>query len=187
MIDFLPQEAKIAVRREYRVRLFVVCAFLYAVALFTGATLLAPAYLSLVYEIDALTAQDARSEAKAETEVYERARTELAEAEMLVFHLSVSEPTPTLFALVREIQKTAAQTDALAITGISYERPVTLGADETVAVQGTAATRETLTWFTAALERGALVTRADIPLSALAAERNLPFTITLTLTPQTPP
>ncbi len=186
MMDFLPQDARTAVRREYRLRLGILSALLCAAALSAGAVLLAPAYLSLVYEIDARRVEDARGDTAAETAAYERARAELAEAEALASRLGVSERAPALSALVREIQKTAAQTDALTIAGISYERPAA-GVNETVTVQGTAATRETLTWFTAALEQSPRVAHAEVPLAALAAERNLPFTITLTLAPQQQP
>lgn len=177
MINFLPPEAKSAVKREYVVRTISVWALLLAIVALVGAVLLLPTYVLLTREFDALAIEVVRTENDASTQAYEAAHTALEKAYTLALQLGVVFRGPTASEVLREVQK--VQLSPITISGFSYEHTGTKV--EKVEIRGIAATREALAEFSAALERNPLFARAVVPVSDLAEDHNLSFTLTIAL------
>lgn len=182
MINFLPPEAKSAVKREYIVRTMSVWALLLAVVTAVWALLLAPTYILLMQELGALGLEVVRMEDARGAQAYAAARAELEKAQLLARELNAAPGGHTASTVLEHIQE--AQTSSITLSGFSYE--YTGAVAKSVTVRGVAATRETLIQFSAALERDPLFARADVPVSDLAEGRNLPFTLTIAFSPGSP-
>ncbi len=177
MINFLPPEAKTVVKREYVIRTIGVWALLLAAVALVVVLLLLPTYVLVVQQLNALATEVVQTENATSTHAYETARTALEKTQTLALQLGVVYAGPTASAVLRGVQE--VQTSAITISGFSYERTGT--AVEKVEVRGVAATREALTEFSTALERNPLFARATVPVSDLAADRDLSFTLTIAL------
>ncbi len=177
MINFLPPEAKIAVKREYVIRTLSVWALLLAVAVLVEVVLLLPTYVLLWGQLEALAIEVVQAETDGSTQAYQTARTELEKAHALALRLSVATEGLAASDVFREIQKT--QPDSIILSGFSYEHAS--AEVETVEIRGIAETREALAEFSAALERNPLFLRADVPVSDLAEARDLSFTLSITM------
>lgn len=174
MINFLSPEAKSDIRREYWMRVLSVWGFLLSAVAFSSVALLAPTYLLLVRQLDALASEVAQM-AEDVADTYQTDRATLESAQVLVSQLGVSVPGPTALVVLREVR--AAQTGAITLSSFSYTHNGTVV--ETVGVHGVAATREALVQFSATLERNPLFVHASVPVSDLAEDRDLPFTLTI--------
>jgi hypothetical protein len=177
MINLLPPEAHARVKREYWVRVFSVWSFLLSVAFFVTALLLTPSYVLLKSELKALEL-DASTQSDGE-EAYLLAEEQIREANEIVKQLDVEEPKVTISEILTTVDRIAREGIELRTYSIAREgRSV-----NTFQVQGTAASREALAAFKTELERDALFESANVPISDLAREEDLPFVITLTITP----
>jgi hypothetical protein len=177
MINFLPPEAKAAVRKEYVIRTGSVWAVLLALVALIGAALLIPTYVLLLGQLDALAMEVVETENATSAEAYKIAHSALEKAQTLALQLRVDDTGPTPSQVLRETQK--AQTNSISISGFSYQ--YSDAAPTAVEIRGVAATREALAQFSAALERNPLFARAEVPVSDLAEARDLPFTLAITL------
>ena len=177
MINFLPPEAKTLVKHEYRIRLASVWALLLAVVAATGAGLLVPSYVLLGRQIEALLLSDAGIRDESKVEAYKASRQDLVKAQALAAQLAVPRRHPAGSDVLRQVQD--ARSRSITISNFAYT--YSDAGVELLRVDGVAATREALTQFSATLERNPLFLRADVPVSSLVAERDLPFTITITL------
>ena len=178
MINFLPPEAKSAVKREYMLRTISVWALLLTAVAAVITAFLLPTYVLLLRQVDALELDAVRTEGNSNKHLYQAARTALEKAQTLAEALAVIPAGPTAYEVLRAIQ--AVQTDSITLSGFSYEHNGT--SVSAVTVRGTAATREALVEFSSALEREPLFARATVPVAALAKDRDLPFTLSVTLT-----
>jgi hypothetical protein len=177
MIDFLPPEAKSAVRREYVIRTVSVWAFLVGAVALVDVLLLLPTYLLLSRERAALALEIVHTGQSTSTEAYKTTRTALEKAQTLAVQLGVMDMSVMASAVLRGIRD--AQTRTIIISGFSYAH--TGAGVKSVEVRGNAATREALTEFVTALERNPLFAHAAVPVSDFAAAQDLPFTVTIML------
>ena len=177
MINFLPPDAKSEVQREYLVRTVGVWAVLVSAVAIVTTVLLVPTYVLLTHQLDALALEVATADDESHAEAYTTARAALADTHTLALQLDMSRTGPTASEALHEVQR--IQTDAIRVSGFSYAH--TDDAEQTMEVRGIAATREALAGFAAALERNPLFARAEVPVSDLAADYDLPFTITITI------
>lgn len=182
MINFLSPEAKSAVRREYLVRVASMWTLLVSAVAAVTVLLLLPTYALLARELDALAIEVVQTESDAGMQEYKTTRTAFEKAQTLAVQLALATSGPSASEILYEIQK--AQTRSIALSGFSYTHTGTTTA-KVVTVRGIAATRAALTEFSAALERSPLFVRAEVPVSNLAEEQNLPFTLTIVLAPDT--
>ena len=176
MINFIPPEAKAAVKREYIVRAASVWALLLAAVATVITVLLVPTYVLLLGQLEALSKEIVRMDEGSGTE-YTEARATLGKTQQLAVELNVPTVRPTPSEILREIQNVQLRT--IAISGFSYLHDGTKVT--TLTIEGIAATREALAEFSAALEKSPLFARAAVPVSELAEDHDLPFTLTLTL------
>lgn len=175
MITLLPQEAKRAIRREYILRVAGVWALLAAAAAAAGALILVPAYVLLMYETNALALETSTMRDDEQTVLYASARAELEKVQLLARQLDMPAKSPSPSAALGEIR--TLQPSEVTLSGFAYV------ADEParIEIRGVSATREALVAFTDLLERNPLFARAEVPFSDLAEDRDLPFTVSVSL------
>lgn len=176
MINLIPPEGHRALKREYRLRVGATLALLFAgVALLLAAALI-PTYILVGAQINAfaIEGEEEGDKEDALTDI----TNELELTKELLTQLKVPQTgVPTSF-IIEEIQNKIPE-------GVTFDTYYTApGPDgfERVHVQGTATTREALARFKQELESSPMFETAEVPISDLARETNLTFTVTITLT-----
>jgi Tfp pilus assembly protein PilN len=178
LTNLLPASHVRSLRREYFLRLATVAGVLALGVLTAHAALLFPTYLygqanaaAKQAELDTLRMSQATAQ---EREIAER----LGQLRRDVEHLERLGRIPTGSSLVRSLLD-VPRPDTL-LTGIKLTRAEgeTPGS---MTVSGRARSRDSLRAYVAALEAAPGVASAELPISAYAKERDIPFIITLRL------
>lgn len=176
MINLIPPAAKRAMKREYWFRVGVVWMLLLSIVLIVTMVLLGPSFVLVQTQLSAYQSElESATEAVAEQQALTasvRAANQRAEQ---VYQVGMVTP---LNRYIERVQ--ALQSADVTIRQISLEREATTVSSVTIV--GTAATRNSLTAFSTALNNDALFSDADIPLSNLAANENIAFTLTVAVT-----
>jgi len=175
MINLIPPEGHKVVSREYWVGVLSVWAFLISGVCIVIAVLLAPLYVLIHSQLVALSAE-VRKEGEADISFKEAEKT-VIETNKIVsqLHITSSRTNPT------EVLTAVTEAADQAIILNKFSVTETDDVISSVQVTGSATSREALTDFKSALERSALFTSAEVPISDLARESDLPFDITVTL------
>lgn len=177
LTNLLPRERVRALRYGYFIRLATVGVLLTAGIVVVNIALLAPSYLFLHEDAKAsrglMTSIDTALASAEGAEVSER----LKRLEEDAAYLGRLETLPTASTAMRAVL--GVPRTGIRVTGLSYSPPTT-GGDGKMLVTGTATTRDALRRYNLALGELPFVTSADLPISAYAADSNIPFTITLT-------
>lgn len=174
MINLIPPQGHTVIRNEYILRVGAVYAFLLSVVLAALVTLFIPSNMLTEVQLNSLTAtSDVQKNVGSE---YVDADKTVRAANVLIAQLG--QPTNNVFisAIIEEIVNTGGKniTFKTLQTSTSEDRVV-------INVQGTAATRAALTSFKSALEAKENIASADVPISDLAKDSDLPFVIKVTL------
>lgn len=177
MANLLPQESQKNIRREYRLRLAVVAAFLLLAVIVFAAVLLVPSLLLSSVKANESEARLAVSR-KGETQNLEK------EIEAVVLKTNtdatlLSENGNQAF-LVSEFIGHLLQTkpDTIAITGIFYEKAKG-GALDKASLRGIAANREALSAYVASLETDSYFAEVVLPVSHFVQEKDIDFAMSL--------
>jgi hypothetical protein len=179
MANILPSSYKHHLRTEYRLRFASIILFLLAVVLLVLLVLILPAYVMV--ESDVRSAQsevavlssgdnDSVGEAKNGSDVIALVKRELA----ALGTRSQEEPSNLIHAVIN------VTNDAITLERLNYEVAST-DAPGTLVVGGQAVDRDNLIAFSRALEKLPQVAAVDLPVSQLASDSDIDFTITVTL------
>lgn len=173
MFNLLPKPEKDAVRREYRVRLATVILWFLSAALVIGSLLLLPSwFLSAQKEAAAESRFDALERSVGRRESADLEGDLLALATQ-VQSLSREAPPGLFYELIGAVVSRRPK-------GVSLESIAVTDRGEgkhTVTVAGVAADRDALVSFSRALGEIPLLERAKLPLSNLAKESGIPFSL----------
>ena len=175
MINLIPPEAKKSITIEYWVRVGSVWALLLAFALACASFVFLPAYVLISSQVDAYTeSTDSASEKIAS---YENVTTGLIRA---------SQEARTVIAgtNITPISEYVALIDTVQGSGINITKVSLSRADEGIApiqVSGVATDRQSLAAFRDRLLREATFSAVDLPIANLAKDRDIPFSITITV------
>ncbi len=177
MLNILPREQKIILRKEYRLRRIAVWLGLVLVSLAVSLVLLVPSYF--IYRVKA---GDVRGELERSRKVLEadlqtgESAAEVAEALKNVEELKPFTPRTSVYSLMRIFEGKPQTIRILDITFLAkaVDKP-------TIVLRGIAADRESLTTFSRALESRSEFGSIDLPVSNFAKERNIDFSMTITV------
>lgn len=180
LTNLLPVERQQALFREYFLRLSVVSIALVAALTLVAAMLLVPTYMFLTQSAATKVSRLANIESVLAS----------SDEKILSAHLaSLSNNATTLLALGKAPSVSAILRSALAVpragislSGFAYA-PASGNVPGSLALSGTAQTREALRSYQLALESTPFASSADLPVSAYAKDTNISFTITVTLVP----
>lgn len=175
MINLIPPAAKRGVRTEYRVRVLSVWLLLWSIALFAAALVLLPASELISSKVDAYV--DAAALATEKVASYENASTALVQSSQQAKEVVDEATLPTMSSYIRLFE--VLQGDAIEITNVRLVREGATIAP--ISLTGIAADRQTLASFRDRLLEQEEVTGVDLPISNLATDRDIQFTITVTL------
>jgi Tfp pilus assembly protein PilN len=181
MVNLLPQNVRRSLIRNYYLRLVALALFAAAVSIFFGGLLLVPSFFL----------------ARSTAEQAARYRSALEETVGLKERAGVAHDVSVFAERVRVLDALAAApivtdavgkiTDAMpkgaTLTAVSIVRTDT-GA--TLGITGSAATRDTLLSLAAALKDVGGFSGIALPVSSLASDKDIPFSISITYTVHAP-
>lgn len=174
--DLLPRARRRAIRHGYFLRLAVAASFALSALAVTASFLLAPTYLFLEQSVAAkqsrLAELKAALAASDEAALSARLATLSAQAAALST-LGTAPQAATRLADVLSVSRAG-----ITLSGLAYARKT-----YTITLTGTAATRDALRQYQLALSAAPFAARAELPVSAYAKDADIPFVITITLTP----
>ncbi len=179
LTNLLPVERRRTLAREYYLRLGVVIMCFVTALTLVSMVLLIPTYVLLVKNSAAkeayLVSVEATISATSEVSLPVRLATLNSNAETL----SALAHAPSVSAIIRSIL--AISRPGITLSNFSYTPAGTKPG--TIAISGTATTRDALRNYQLALSGMSSVRSADLPVSAYAKDSTIPFVITVTLAP----
>jgi len=178
--NLLPPGRRAGVARAYRYRLATVALLLFAAALIATTVLFVPTYEYLAGGVATqeknLQSITAAATGLTKTPLSGELST-LSDREQLLASLAKSPSAVETIAGVLALPHVGDQ-----VTGIAYTaaKGKSVG---TLVITGTAATRAALQTYQQALQQSPHIADATVPVSAYAKDTDIPFTITIALTP----
>lgn len=176
MINLIPPQGIRAAKREYVLRTAATALMLFGTIVLLLVAAHVPTYILVDAQIKTLELT-AEKEAGREDAI-KTAEAEVKRVQAVLAQLKKTPSKTREIDVVTEIEKYTSGAIELQNFTVTMENVKT----DLIQVRGIAATREALAQFKNALENSPLFEKADIPISDLVRETNLPFTITLTLT-----
>lgn len=176
MINLLPTAYRQDLIKAYRVRLVVVALFFIAGALATGALLVAPSYATVLMQLQDLKAQRAGQQAQAVADTTDLA-TVLAQSdqniELLRAKYARVPVTDVISALI------GIKPAGIMLLSVRYDR--TDAGAETLVFSGRSLSRDALVSFQDRLQDEPHIANVTLPISDLANNTDIDFTITVQL------
>ncbi len=177
MINLIPSEGHRVVKREYMYRAGATLSFLFGcVAVILGVAHV-PTYVLVGAQIHSMALVSEKE--RIEEQMLATATHEISDITKILTQLKKQQETISPSHAIATLEERAPQ-------GISFKTFLiqeVKGRIDTIQVQGTATTRETLVSFKRAVENTDLFEAANIPIADLARDVNLPFTLTVTVAP----
>jgi hypothetical protein len=181
MINLLPPSAITALRREYLARVVTVWLVLFAGVGICGVVALLPSYVFLDAQIGSF--QAIATEAKEQDADFTRVAADLVMASNLAAAVMQENDVPMFAPILSRIEDLAGR--EITITTLAFNRTEAV-AIAPITVTGVAQTRQALAKFRDVLLAEPDFVTVDLPISNLAKDTEVPFTITVTVAPPTP-
>ena len=179
-INLLPPERQRSLSRDYVLRVGVIAAVLVTTLFFVAGLLLIPTYVLL---------SQSASTKKSHLANIESALSSANEKALSAQLTRLSRDATMLLALGKNQSPTTVVRKTLVVShpGVSLSdfsySPATEKIPGTLAIVGTAVSRDALRKYQLALQKVDFVAAADLPVSAYAKDTDISFTITVTLAP----
>lgn len=179
-INLLPEDRQRALRRDYFLRLGVVIIALLIALVLAAAILLVPTYVFLAESARAKESRLASIDSVLSSYGGAALSAQLAALSDDASTLEALADAPSVSAVIRNTL--AIPRPGITISGFVYSPGAGQNSD-TIAISGTAATRDALRNYQLALQSAPFARSADLPISAYAEDTDIAFTITVTLAP----
>lgn len=178
MTNLIPPDAKQRVKKEYWIRVVSVWGILLAICFVIFTALLFPTYVLFNTQLDALATEISREENERAAE-YAAAEEAMAVANDTADQLIDVSRASGALELLQAVE--AVLTPEITLDSFAYDRK---GEKlNSITIQGTAANRTSLAAFAEALKRSPHFTQAEVPVSSLVRDSDLPFSINVVVTP----
>ena len=178
--NLLPEERRRALRRDYFLRLGVVSIVFLTLLTAVAAILLLPTYVFLTESAHTKEARLAGIESTLSSSDQAALSAQLAALSDDAATLEALASAPSVSTTVRNVL--AISHPGITLFNFAYAPP-TSKSPSIFAISGMAATRDALRSYQVALQGAPFALSADLPVSAYAKDTDIPFTITMTLTP----
>lgn len=176
MINLIPPHARKQVRIEYWVRSVSVWVLLAAIALFIVGVLFAPTYVLIHSQLSAY--EDSYAAAAANDASYKELEASVRIANANAQKLLTGGAVHSYTNILEEVDLITNET--IVLEEVRMER-TSVGLIEQITLRGVAATRIALVAYQEAIEAHAFFETADLPISNLAKDKDVPFSMTVTL------
>ena len=176
---FLPKSEQSSLKREYRIRALTVLLFFISVGFLVGVASLFPAYIYASFEERISLKQVADLQKTSDDIIITSVQKQLSQSSTLLNTVSSSIDASVFSSTVSSI---VAIRGNVKLTSFALEHPS--GNTMTVVISGMADTRDDLLAFKARLQGLSQKISVDLPLSTLAQEAKIPFSIQINETLQ---
>ena len=173
MINLIPPGAQKKVKHEYWIRVVSVWLMLGAIAFLMITILNIPAYLLVKNQLEFLTTE--YQSASDDKRVFAELSQELRDANNIGTLLRTQKETYLFSEIITEIKTQAPGT--VILRGFTIRRDD--GGIISITVRGQSASRNTLASFRDAIEASDMFESAELPLSNLAKDKDIPFNISI--------
>ncbi|HCR52747.1 TPA: hypothetical protein DIV48_03875 [Candidatus Kaiserbacteria bacterium] len=180
LTNLLPPERERALARNYLLRIGVVAAVLVTVLTLSAGVLLIPTYVLLEASANSKKAQLTSVESTFSSADEAALSARLAVLSSNAAKLIALSNAPSISSIVREML--AIPRPGITLSGFSHVPPTDKD-PATLVISGSSATRDALRNYQLALQEASFARSAVLPVSAYAKDANIPFTITVTLSP----
>lgn len=174
MINLIPPSAQKQVKHEYWIRVLTMWMLLAGTSFVLCIFFFIPAYVLVQNQLESFSAQF--KEADTNSESLKSSETAIVQANAISSLLSQSEDVTSFATVIAEIEK--AKNGDILLFDFSMTRADAVFTS--ITVSGTASSRATLSTFRDSLDSNILFEKVDLPLSSLAKDKDIPFTITIT-------
>lgn len=174
MTNLIPPDAKRAVVIEYWIRVITVWFVLIGFALIAIAVLKIPTYVLVESQLRAFSGE--YEKAINDSEQFEKAQEAITEANEIAELLTNSTDTVDLSSLITILDELSGT--EVVINNFKFTK--TDGEISAISVKGMAATRQSLATFSEDIEQQPLFSEAELPISNLAKDRDIGFSIDIT-------
>ena len=182
MINLLPEEEKILIKREYTRRLAVVSGIFLFILVCSAVILLLPSYLPLSSQKQSFESQlDAAKQGLSREKADEIESSIRRLNDKLAFFSQQGENTRQISVLIKQIL--SAKTHSVKLLTFIYQKGTQEKKNEQMLIRGTAATRSAFLAFAKALEIVNGVSEVQSPPANLMKDENVEFNLTLKLIP----
>ena len=176
MINLIPAKAKKALALEYWIRVLSVWLMVWSIALFIGTCVLLPSYVLIQSQVQVYEESFAAVQEKVAD--YESVSVELVRSSQQAKYIIDEDdllPFSEYITLFESLQGVGVSLTNININRIGKETQV-------IALKGVAEDRYVLAEFRDRLLAESVVASVDLPISNLAADRDILFDISVTLT-----
>ncbi len=173
MFTLLAEQQKKHLYREYRLRLLSFIAFFISALLLASAALLLPSRIMLSFETKALTSEMSVYEASVATQNSKGLLNTLDNIKSMA-KLAIPDEGGLAVPLALALAKRPPD---VSVASIAYTRGV--GAPSSITLQGIAKTRASLISFFKILQQEKTFSASNLPVSSLAKESDIAYTINL--------
>lgn len=177
LTNLLPKSRRKANRAAYFFRLSTVGVLMLALLVVISGILLVPTYLYLAQQVTANEARVAHLDEALASSEEQAVNARLEQLAQDASHLAELSSKASASGAIRAVL--AVSRPGIALSGFTFTAGKE-GEEHRMTVSGLAASRESLRRYDQALAALPFVSSANLPISAYAAESNIPFTITLT-------
>lgn len=175
MINLIPPGTKRSLRIEYWVRVLSVWSILWSIALVVGIGILYPAYILISSQVSAYG--DFAKMASQEAATIQNVSTSLVQASLQAKEIVDNSAMPVFSEYIKSFE--SLQGTGIKLNKIGLKRNDS--GVEPVSLMGMADSRQSLASFRDRLLAEKFVTSVDLPISNLARDKDIQFTILVTL------
>ncbi len=176
MINLIPPEGHRLIKREYLLRVGGTLCFLFGSVFLVLTVAQVPTYVLIGAQINAFAVEiEEQSNKDDSVKLLDK---EIERAQEVITQLKSGTSTTPFTVAVDEIQTLADTT--IAFKAFVISEPDKRG-EVKIRAQGTAPTREALAKLKSDIEASPLFEKAEVPISDLARDVDLPFVITITI------
>ncbi len=175
MINLIPPQAKKSIVTEYWIRVAATWMYLWAFTLVCCAAIVFPAYVNVHSQVAVY--EDSAAQASAKVADYKTASVGLVRSSQQASTIINESRIPTFSKYFNLFE--SLQGSQISVSQVSVSR--SMDGLEPIRIVGQAADRQSLASYRDRLLAQEVVTEVDLPISNLAQDRNIQFTLTLVM------
>ncbi len=175
MINLIPGVVRTAIIKEYWVRVATVAFFMFSAVLVAIVLLSSPVYVLITTQVDAYAAS--ANEAAMRVADFDISSSELIKANQMATQINALKTEPKFMDVVALVE--GLPKDGVEVMSYAFTR--TSGNISPVQITGVASTRQALASFRDNLLKQEGVSEVVLPISNLAKDKDLDFSITVTI------
>ncbi len=176
MYTLIPEQSAAYLKKEYRIRVFILALLFMSLGVWIGIVTLFPSYVISVTQEKRALAEAGTVEQTARSASTTAAIAQIGAANSAVTTLQKSQDTLMISSIIEDIS--SRRVPGVTITDFEISRSGAAGT--VIVIQGKAASRDALVSFKNNLASDSRFSKVDLPVGDLASDTNISFSISIT-------